>query len=135
MATVKIERTVVIQALEETLNKLHEDYNAQDALDKEYQLAFEKWKKEIVTYAIKNIDKAMNIRTNYREWKREINIDYDISVIDNEISEEPKRTYETISHGYYKERVEEIQRELRILRMTKDEFISASTLKSIGIYL
>ena len=80
MATVKIETAVVIEALQQALNKLHADYAMQKSLEQEYQNACEGWKKEMIAYVMKNIDKANNFRTNYRDWKDELNVDFDIVV-------------------------------------------------------
>lgn len=135
MATVKIERVVVIEALEQSLNKLHAEYAMQDSLEKEYLAAHETWKKQITNYAIEHIDRAYNIRTNYREYKDELNIDFDIAVPKGAFPEEPRRQYESISAREYKDTVAEISKELRVLRMTKDEYLSASTLKSVGQWL
>ena len=52
MATVKIETAAVIEALQQTLNKLHADYAMQKSLEQEYITAFNEWKKEITNYAV-----------------------------------------------------------------------------------
>lgn len=135
MATVKVLRTAVIEAIEETLNKLHEEYAMQESLEKEYQIAFEAWRNEILAFAIKNMDQAINIRTNYREWKDEVNIDFDIQGVKNNVSEEPTRQHTIIRSHEYKDTVADITKQLRILRMSNDEYVSASTLKSVGEYL
>ena len=135
MATVKIETKVVIEALEQALNKLHAEYAMQESLEKEYQAACETWKKEMIAFAIKHIDKGTNFRTNYREWKKELNIDYDIVIPKDSVPEEPTRNFQHISSHEYKDTVENISKELRMLRMTKDEYVTASSLKSVGQYL
>lgn len=135
MATVKIETAAVIEALQQTLNKLHADYAMQDSLEKEYEAACETWKKQMIAYAIKHIETATEFRTNYREWKEELNIDYNIKVPSGILPEQPTRNFEHINSREYKETVADISKELRILRLTKDEYVSASTLKSVGQWL
>lgn len=135
MATVKIETAVVIEALEQSLNKLHAEYAMQGSLEKEYQAACEAWKKEIIAYAIKHIETATEFRTNYRAYANNLNIDYNVAVPDGALPEEPRRQHEHINSREYKEQVAEISKELRILRLTKDEYVSASTLKSVGQWL
>ena len=135
MATVKIETAVVIEALEQAINKLHADYAMQNSLEETYQKECEAWKKEIIAFAIKHIDKATNFRTNYREWKDELNIDYDIVIPKNSVPESPSRQHDIINAREYKDTVENISKELRMLRMTKDEYVTASSLKSVGQYL
>ena len=135
MATVKIETAVVIEALEQALNKLHAEYAMQNSLEEAYQKECEAWKKEMIAFAIKNIDKATNFRSNYREWKDELNVDYDIVVPKGSVPESPSRQHDTINAREYRDTVADISKELRMLRMTKDEYVTASTLKSIGQYL
>jgi len=135
MATVKIETVVVIEALEQALNKLHAEYAMQNSLEEAYQKECEAWKKEMIAFAIKNIDKATNFRSNYREWKDELNVDYDIVVPKGSVPESPNRQHDTINAREYRDTVADISKELRMLRMTKDEYVTASTLKSIGQYL
>jgi|Laugrespbdmm15dd_1035085.scaffolds.fasta_scaffold08907_4 hypothetical protein len=135
MATVKIETVVVIEALEQALNKLHAEYAMQNSLEEAYQKECEAWKKEMIAFAIKNIDKATNFRSNYREWKDELNVDYDIVVPKGSVPESPNRQHDTINAREYRDTVADISKELRMLRMTKDEYVTASTLKSVGQYL
>jgi hypothetical protein len=135
MATVKIETTVVIEALEQALNKLHAEYAMQNSLEEAYKKECEAWKNEIIAYVIKHIDKANNFRTNYRDWKDELNVDFDIIVPKNALPESPNRKHETMGNREYKDTVADISKELRMLRMTKDEYLTASTLKSVGQYL
>jgi hypothetical protein len=135
MATVKIETAVVIEALQQALNKLHADYAMQKSLEQEYQAACEAWKKEMFAYVIKNIDKANNLRTNYRDWKDELNVDFDIIVPKGDLPESPNRQHETINAREYKDTVADISKEMRVLKMTKDEYVTASSLKSVGQWL
>jgi hypothetical protein len=135
MATVKIETKVVIEALEQAINKLHAEYAMQNSLEEAYQKECEAWKKEMIAFAIKHIDKATNFRTNYREWKDELNVDYDIVVPKGDVPESPNRQHDIINAREYRDTVENISKELRMLRMTKDEYVTASSLKSVGQYL
>jgi hypothetical protein len=135
MATVKIETAVVIEALEQALNKLHAEYAMQNSLEEEYKAACEAWKKQMIAFAIKHIETATEFRTNYREWKEELNIDYNITVPKGTLPEQPTRNFEHMNSREYKDTVADISKELRMLRMTKDEYLTASTLKSVGQYL
>jgi hypothetical protein len=135
MATVKIETAVVIEALEQALNKLHAEYAMQDSLEQAYEAARTAWKKEIIAYAIKHIETATEFRTNYRPWAGNLNIDYNVAVTEGSIKDEPRRTHEVINAREYKDTVENISKELRMLRLTKDEYVTASSLKSVGQYL
>lgn len=133
--TVKVATPKVIKALETRLAKIEKDYASQEKYEAEYQKAITAWKKEIAEFAIKKFAKAENIRTNYREWNKTLNVDFDITVTGSEFPAEPKREHETIHHHTYKEMVEDITNALNILKMTDEEVVNASTMKSIARYL
>jgi len=61
---VKIATSKVITALENRLAKLEADYKKQDENEAKYQKSVEKWKKELFSFAVANISKAENLRTN-----------------------------------------------------------------------
>jgi hypothetical protein len=65
---VKIATPKVITALENRLVELEANYKKQDENEAKYNEALEAWKKELFAFAIANIDKAQNVRTNYRQW-------------------------------------------------------------------
>jgi protein subunit release factor B len=77
--SVKIATPKVIKALEASLAKLELDYASQEANEGKYNKAMEKWRKELFTYAMSNIKKAENVRTNYRSWNNQLNIDFDLT--------------------------------------------------------
>ena len=84
--SVKIATPKVIKALESALAKLESDYTSQEANEAKYKKAYEKWQKEMVAYAIANIKKAENFRTNYRSWNNNLNIDFDLTVSESELT-------------------------------------------------
>lgn len=133
--TVKVATPKVIDALEKKLEQIEKNYASQEENEAKYLKAVEAWKKEVADFAIKRFAKAENIRTNYREWNKTLNVDFDITVSGTEFPAEPKREYETIHQHTYKEMVEEITNALNILKMTDDEVVNASTMKSIARYL
>lgn len=133
--TVKVATPKVIKALEAKLQQIETQYASQDAKEAEFQKSFEAWKKQVADFAISKLAKAENIKTQYREWNKTLNVDFDISVNSSEIPKEPTRQYESIPHYQYKEMVEDITNALNILRMTDEETVNASTMKSIARYL
>ena len=62
--SVKIATPKVIKALEGALAKLELDWTSQEANEAKYNKAYEKYKKELTDYAVANIKKAENFRTN-----------------------------------------------------------------------
>ena len=133
--SVKIATPKVIKALEASLVKLEADYASQEANEAKYQKAYEKWKKDVIEYAVANIKKAENFRTNYRSWNNQLNIDFDLSVTQKELPTEPTKDFETINHHVYREQKEEISNAIRILKMTDEETVSTSTYQAVARYL
>ena len=133
--SVKIATPKVIKALENALAKLTTDYATQEANEAKYQKAFEKHKKELIAYAIKNIAKAENFRTNYRSWNNNLNIDFDLTVAEKDIPKQPERDFTTMNEYQYKEQKEEIENAIRILKMTDEEVVNTSTYNAVARYL
>ena len=133
--TVKVATPKVIKALETKLASIKSDYANQEKYEAKYQKEVEAWKKSLTNYAIANIKKAQNFRTNYRAWNSTLNIDFDIVTSETSFPTEPVREHEVMHSHTYKEMVEEITNALSILRMTDEETVNASTMKQIARYL
>ena len=132
---VKIATTKVIKALETKLEKVKSDYAKQDENEAKYKKAQEKWQKEVGKWAIGQISKAQNLRTNYRSWNKTLNVDFDLTCEENDFPKEPEQNYEQIHRHTYNEMVEEIENAIRILKMTDEEVVSTSTYNAIARYL
>ena len=132
---VKIATLKVITALENRLVELEANYKKQDENEAKYNEALEAWKKELFAFAIANIDKAQNVRTNYRQWTNNLNVDFDLTVKENEFPAEPTRDFEQIHQHTYREMKEEMENAIRILKMTDEEVVSTSTYNAIARYL
>jgi hypothetical protein len=133
--SVKIATPKVIKALEASLAKLELDYTSQEANEAKYQKAYEKYKKELIDYAVANIKKAQNFRTSYRSWNNNLNIDFDLTVSEKDVPTEPNRDFEQMSVHTYREQKEEISNAIRILKMTDEETVSTSTYQAVARYL
>jgi hypothetical protein len=133
--SVKIATTKVIKALETKLAQLQADYTKQDENEAKYQKSMEKWRKEIGTWAIAKFSKAENIRTNYRQWNKTLNVDFDLIVDEKDFPAEPTKDYEQIHQHTYREMKEEMENAIRILKMTDEETVSTSTYNAIARYL
>ena len=133
--TVKVATPKVIKALETKLAQIKKDYAEQGANEAKYEKAREKWRKEIQDFAIANIKKAENFRSNYRSWNNNLNIDFDLVVKESEIPAEPQRDFTTMHQHTFNEIVEDITNALTILKMTDEETVNASTMKQIAKYL
>jgi hypothetical protein len=132
---VKLPTAKVITALQQALAKLELDYTSQDEAEIQYQKAAEKWRKEVMKFALDNISKAENIRTNYRQWSGNLNVDFDLTIKESDVPAEPQRDFETMHISTYKDMKEEIANAIRILQLTDEEVVSTSTYNSIAKYL
>jgi hypothetical protein len=133
--SVKIATTKVITALETKLAQLQADYAKQDENEAKFQKAVEAWRKDIGKWAIANFSKAQDLRTNYRQWNKTLNVDFDIIVDEKDFPKEPEKDYEQIHQHSYREMKDEMENAIRILKMTDEETVSASTYNAIARYL
>jgi hypothetical protein len=133
--SVKIPTQRVIAGLEASLAKLEMDYATQGENERKHLLAYEAWKKQIGEWAIANFSKAENLRTNYRSWNKNLNVDFDITVSEGQFPAEPEKDFEVIHTHTYKEMKEEITNAIRILKMTDEEVVNTSTYNAVARYL
>jgi hypothetical protein len=132
---VKIATAKVIKALETKLAQLEKDYTSQEANEAKFQKAQEAWRKEIGKWAIANFSKAENLRTNYRQWNNTLNVDFDIITKEGNFPAEPEKDFEVIHQHTYREMKDEMENAIRILKMTDEETVNASTYNAIARYL
>jgi hypothetical protein len=133
--SVKIATTKVIKALETKLAQINADFTKQDEYEAKYQKAVEKWQKEVGKWAVGQISKAQNLRTNYRSWNKTLNVDFDLTCEENDFPKEPEKDFEVIHRHTYNEMKEELENAIRILKMTDEEVVSTSTYNAIARYL
>jgi DNA repair exonuclease SbcCD ATPase subunit len=133
--TVKVATPKVIKALETKLDSIKKDYASQEAKEAKFQKTLTDWNKAISKIAIANVSKAENLRTNYRSWNKTLNIDFDITISEDDLPKMPERDFTTMNKYTFDEIVEDISNALSILRMTDEETVNASTMKSIAKYL
>ena len=133
--SVKIATPKVIKALETRLAELEKSYATQGENEAKYQKAREKWQKEVAKFAVAQIAKAENLRTNYRNWNKTLNVDFDLTVNETDFPKEPEKDFEVIHTHTYNEMKEEITNAIRILKMTDEEVVNTSTYNAIARYL
>jgi hypothetical protein len=133
--SVKIATPKIIKALEAKLVELNANYTNQEANEAKYTKAMEKYKKEVVAYAVANIKKAENFRTGYRSWNNTLNIDFDLTVSEADLPKEPEREFEQMGRHTYLEQKQEIENAIRILKMTDEETVNTSTYNAVARYL
>jgi hypothetical protein len=133
--SVKIATPKVIKALEGALAKLELDWTSQEANEAKYQKSYEKWKKELIDYAVANIKKATNFRSSYRSWNNNLNIDFDLVASENDLPSEPTKDFVVLHRHEYESQKEEISNAIRILKMTDEEVVNTSTYNAVARYL
>ena len=130
--TVKVSVAKVIKALETKLAQVTKDFASQESNEAKFDKLQEAWKKQASKIIVDSFSKAENIRIAQR-YNGTTNIDFDVNGV--KLPEQPQRDFEVIAEWKYKEAKEEIENALRILRMTDEEIVSTSTMKSISQYL
>ena len=133
--SVKIATPKIIKALEASLAKLEADYASQEANEARYDKARKAWQKALCEYAVSNIKKAENFRTNYRSYNNTLNIDFDLTVAEKDLPVEPTKDYVTLHQHSYNEQKAEISNAIRILKMTDEEVVNTSTYNAVAQYL
>ena len=132
--SVKIATTKVIKALENALDKLNKDFANQEASEAKYQKATEKWEKDVQKLVIANLKNIedFSANTNYRN---EVRVNFSIPAGTIELPKSPEREVQTINQWQYNEQKEELSNAIRILKMSEEDYVNASTFKSIARYL
>jgi hypothetical protein len=122
-------------ALEARLEKTKNERQTTAEKEAQFQNDLKVWNEEIKTWALARVSTAVNFRSNYRSWSNTINLDFDVPTTEGNFPVEPQRDWENRNDWQIKEEVEEINNALSILRMTDEETVNASTMKSISKYL
>ena len=131
---VKISTVKVIKALETRLAELNKNYANQEANEAKYDKVVEKWNKEIVKLVVPQMAKMENFSA-FTRYDGTTSVSFNIPAGLVNLPEQPKREFEQIVEWKYNEQVEEMENALRILKMTDEETVNASTMKSISQYL
>ncbi len=75
------------------------------------------------------------MRSNYRQWSNNLNIDFDLTVKEGNFPAEPERNYTTLHKHEYETQKEEMANAIRILKMTDEEVVNTSTYNAVARYL
>jgi hypothetical protein len=132
---VKVPTVKIITALEASLAKLEADYATQAVNEAKYDKALEKWKADVFEFAMANVKKSFNLRTNYRSYNNTLNVDFDLTVKESDMPVEPEREFEYIHASTYRESKKELSNAIRILKMTDEETVNTSTYNAVSEYL
>jgi hypothetical protein len=126
--TVKVPVTKVIAALENKIAEHQKNVAHNEKIEQEYPELLRKHSEQV----FKSMKDLLTIEDiSYASWRQSLSVSYRVSK-DVAIPDAPKR--ETVRTLSYHE-VDEIENAIRILKMTEEEFVSASTMRAIANYL
>ena len=128
--SVKVATTKVIKALEAKLEAGTKAITNNEKKRKEYAKVEQAWSKEVADLVFKQISKAeVNAHEN---WRNEVNVTIQLPAGSIKLPAKPELDLEQ-ELGRYE--VTEIENAIRILKMTDEETVNASTFKTIAQYL
>lgn len=126
--TVKVATAKVIKALEDKLESNKEAVAFNKAQDESYPAILKAHQESLLA----NFADALEVKDiSFRSWNRNLVVDYQVKE-GVEVPETPRKESKPMLHYT---QVEEIQNAIRILQMTDEEVVNASTFKSIAGYL
>lgn len=128
--SVKVSTAKVIKALEAKLEAGTKAITNNEKKRKEYEKTEKAWAKEVAELVVKQISKAeVNANEN---WRGEVSVNFSVPAGTIKLPEKPSIDLEQ-ELGRYE--VQEIENAIRILKMTDEEVVNATTFKSIAQYL
>jgi hypothetical protein len=128
--SVKVATPKVIKALEAKLEAGTKAIANNEKKRKDYAKVEKAWAKQVAELAIKQIAKA-DVSAN-ENWRGEISVNFQLPAGSFVVPEKPQIELEN-ELGRYE--VQEIENAIRILKMTDEETVNASTFKTIAQYL
>lgn len=129
--SVKVATPKVIKALEAKLEAGTKAITNNEKKRKEYEKVEKAWAKEVAELVFKQISKATDVHAS-ENWRGELNVRIDLPANTIKLPEKPSIDLEQ-ELGRYE--VQEIENAIRILKMTDEETVNASTFKTIAQYL
>ena len=139
--SVKIPVSSLISDIEKSIAKIDEDVAAYPAEYEKYKSELVQYEKDLVAIAIKALSNPTNIGTEYdsairvqtNSYRNNISVEFDGDKLGfPQKPEEPKKPNEKNYFGReYLTRKELLERNLRILKMTSQEEVSASSYSAV----
>jgi hypothetical protein len=128
--SVKVATTKVIKALETKLEDSKKAITNNEKKRKDYEKVEKAYSKEVADLVFKQIAKAEV--SAHENWRNETNVTITIPSGLVKLPEKPSIDLER-ELGQYE--ITEIENAIRILKMTDEEFVNASTFKQVAQYL
>jgi hypothetical protein len=138
--SVKIPTSKLIADIEASIAKIDADVEAYAGLRKQYEAEIKQYDKDIVAHAIKAMSDPDNIGTEHgslvrvsRGYNGNISVDFDVEALGLPAKpvEPPRPNEKTYFGREYVSRKELLERNLRILKMTSQDEVSASSYSAV----
>jgi hypothetical protein len=139
--SVKIPTASLIADIEKSIAKIDADVEAYAGLRKQYELDVKKYQDDLVAHAIKALSEPSNIGTEHgslvrltsNNYRNDVDVTFDVDGLGfPKKPEEPSKPNDKTYFGReYVTRKELLQRNLRILKMTTQEEVSASSYSAV----
>lgn len=135
---VKVQTTKVIKALEDALKIRDKKFADSKKAQVDFDKAMVKYRDDLKKL-VKSPKAKVTEASTYHRWHSSKNateqeVSVTITVPTSLVPKEPENKSNYNEHAYARE-VEEINNALRLLRMTDQEYVNASTMKSVSQYL
>lgn len=128
--SVKVATAKVIKALEDKIASAQKAVVSNEKKRKDYEKVEKAWSKEVAELVFKNISKAEV--SAHENWRNEVNVNIQLPAGSIKLPEKPQIELEQELARY---EVVEIENAIRILKMTDEEFVNASTFNKVAQYL
>lgn len=135
---VKVQTTKVIKALEEALKIRDKKFADSQKAQVDYDKASSKYKDDLAKLVKHPKAKVTDASSNERWYVKQTDQEQEISVtirLPRALVPKEPENQSNYHERSYKDEVEEINNALRLLRMTDQEYVNASTMKSVSQYL
>lgn len=135
--SVKVPTAKVIKALEDALVVREQWFADNEKSEAEYQKAWAKYKADL-RKLVKSSKAKVTDATHFGHYNTRDNAEQEVTItitVPKELLPAEPRRGECYLEWEYKRDVEEIGNALRLLRMTDDQYVNASTMAKVSQYL
>ena len=139
--SVKVPVASLIADIEASISKIDADVEAYAGKRKQYEADVKQYEKDLIAHAIEALKNPDNIGTDHNSlirvcsnsYRNSVSVDFDTEALGfPKRPEEPKRPNEKEYFGRdYVTRKELLERNLRVLKMTSQEEVSASSYSAV----
>jgi hypothetical protein len=139
--SVKIPTSKLIADIEASISKIDSDVEAYAGLRKQYEADYKQYQEDLVSHAIKALQDPTNVGTEHgslvrlsiNNYRNDVSVDFDTDGLGfPKKPEEPIKPNEKTYFGReYITRKDLLERNLRILKMTSQEEVSASSYSAV----